>query len=151
MSQLPQALKALDGGSGVTEFDVLYLLQEKIATFWSLFQFWSGITFAYIAVSHFAASRLNSWIILCLSLVYSSMFLHVLQLMARNHASIDGLVLDLEYMAASVEQVSNATRAQLESSESMSVIPAIIAIFGSFAGALIYLPYKRYWEKGGGN
>lgn len=128
----------------MTEFDVLYLLQEKMSTFWSVFQFWSGVTFAYVAVSHFAARNLNHPIIIFLSIIYSAMFFHVLQLIARYHFSVEGLIVDLENISASAQQVSNATMAELERSQSMSSIPVIIAIFGSYLGAVIYLPYKKY-------
>jgi len=129
----------------MTEFDILYLLHEKMAVYWGVFQFWSGVTFAYVAVSHFAASRLHGFIVLCLTIIYAAMFFHVLQLIGENDLAIDGLILDLEEYSARVQQVSNATKARLASAESLSTIPAIVAIFGSFLGSLVYLPYKKYW------
>lgn len=130
----------------MNEYELLYLIHEKTSTFWSLFQFWAGVTFAYIATTHFAAKHLNAFIIIFLSIIYSCMFFHVLQLMGENTALITALIEDLRNLVASSESLTGTAKIQLERSDALIFWPIIIAIFGSFIGSLIYLPYMRFWS-----
>jgi hypothetical protein len=131
----------------LTEYDLLYLIHEKTAIFWSVFQFWSGVTFAYLAVSYFAARNLNIPIIICLSVIFSAMFFHVMQLSDHNSDMISSLNTDLEKLVELSGSASAAAREQIKAHSKLHFAPIIIVLFGSYIGGLLYLPFNYFRSK----
>ena len=114
---------------------------------WEIFQFWSGITFAYIAVSHFAARNLNWFIISVLTVLYASLTIVVYQMAANNLAVLEGFTAELQALSDSAD-VSAASEAWLQLSTTIPQLVAFsIATLGTFACALLYLPYTYYRAK----
>ena len=131
----------------MTEYDILYLIHEKKSIFWSIFQFWSGVAFSYVAVAYFAARNLNIPIIICLSIFFSAMFFHVIQLSGQNSEMISSLTTDLEKLVELSGSASAAAREQIRAHSELNFVPTIIAIYGSYLGALLYLPYSYFRSK----
>jgi hypothetical protein len=129
----------------MTEIELLELAAERADINWEIFQFWSGVTFAYMAVGHFAAKSINWFVVVVLSILYVSLSVVVFHMASNNMAVLEGLTLELNFLAKSTE-ITAASQAWLaESKPTPSFLIALaIATLGTFLSALIYLPYNHY-------
>ncbi len=127
----------------MTEQDLFELMASRADINWEIFQFWSGVTFAYMAVGHFAAKNLNWFVIGVLSILYVSLTLVVYEMAANNLATLEGFTQELQALALTTE-LSAASEAWLEEPTSSFQIALSIATVGTFLSALIYLPYNYY-------
>ena len=128
----------------MSEQELFELMAARADVNWEIFQFWSGVTFAYIAVSHFAAKNMNWLIILVLTILYASLSLVVYQLAANNLLVLEAFNLELQALSESTE-VSAASKAWLQlSTTTPQLIALSIATLGTFICALLYLPYNYY-------
>lgn len=131
----------------MSEQELFELMAARADVNWEIFQFWTSVTFAYIAVSHFAAKSLNWFIIVVLSLLYASLSVVVYQMAANNLAVLEGFTLELQALSESTE-VSAASVAWLQISTTTPELVAFsIATLGTFLCALVYLPYNYYRAK----
>ena len=129
----------------MTELELLELAAERADINWEIFQFWSGVTFAYMAVGHFAAKSINWFVVVVLTVLYVSLSVVVFHMASNNMAVLEGLTLELDFLAKSTE-ITAASQAWLaESKPTASFLVALsIATLGTFLSALIYLPYNHY-------
>ena len=129
----------------MTELELFELAAERADINWEIFQFWSGVTFAYMAVGHFAAKNLNWFVVIVLSILYTSLSVVVYQMASNNMAVMEGFTQELEVLAESAEitAASQAWLAELKPTASF-LIALSIATLGTFLSALIYLPYNHY-------
>ena len=129
----------------MTELGILELAAERADLNWEIFQFWSGVTFAYMAVGHFASKNINWLIVVVLSILYASLSVVVGHMWSNNAAVMGGFMQELEILANSTE-LSAASQAWLANVKPTPQfqIPLSIATLGTFLSALIYLPYNHY-------
>ncbi|MCX2983130.1 hypothetical protein EYC98_19890 [Halieaceae bacterium IMCC14734] len=129
----------------MTELVLLELAAERADINWEIFQFWSGVTFAYMAVGHFAAKSINWFVVVVLSILYVSLSVVVYHMSDNNLAVMEGLTLELGILAKSNE-VTAASQAWLAESKPTApfLIALSIATLGTFLSALLYLPYNHY-------
>gem|GEM_PF-1963690 len=128
----------------MNEQELFELMAARADVNWQIFQFWSGVTFAYIAVGHLAAKSLNWFIICILTILYASLSVVVFQMASNNMAVLEGFNNDLQALADTTE-LSEASKVWLElGTTSVQTIAVSIATLGTFISALIYLPYNFY-------
>jgi len=129
----------------MTELELLELAAERADINWEIFQFWSGVTFAYMAVGHFAAKNINWFIVVVLTILYASLSVVVFHMASNNNAVLEGFTQELGILAESTEitAASQVWLAELKPTASF-IIALSIATLGTFLSALIYLPYNHY-------
>ena len=127
----------------MTEQDLFELMASRADINWEIFQFWSGVTFAYLAVGHFAAKNLNWFAILVLTILYASLTVVVYQMAANNMAVLEGFTQELQALANTTE-LGAASQAWLQKPGGVFQVAISITTLGTFVSALAYLPYNYY-------
>lgn len=129
----------------MTEQALFELMASRADINWEIFQFWSGVTFAYMAVGHFAAKSVNWFVVAILSVLYVSLSVVVYEMATNNMAVLVGFTQELQTLANTTE-VSAASQAWLEKQKPSNLfqIAISIATVGTFLSALVYLPYNHY-------
>ena len=126
----------------MTEYEISYLLTESLGVLWNTVQFWSGVTFGYMALSYIAAKHLNVlsiFILTVLYCLYSSIMLTVVQ--ALGHVVV-GHLADLQALQDTVGLKTQAARNHLEAGGFLSENLFAATVIGTFAAAVLYMPYN---------
>ena len=131
----------------MSEYEIMYLLSESINRMWEVLQFWSGVSFGYMALSYVAARHLNIYLVAFLSILYVAFTLNMLGIMQLNRTVELGYITDLQALAEIGSLQSQASIIFLKEEANINVIPAMVAVYGTFVGALFYLPYNYYFSK----
>lgn len=133
----------------MTEYEYLYLASENYAQSVAIWQFWSGISFGYMALSHFAARQLNVLIVCVLSVLYIAFTLFIISSMGELWEMNNAYESALRELAGSEAGVSIPTQAWLATQEGAEVKTFVVAFFGTFIASLLYLPFRYLWPNTG--
>jgi hypothetical protein len=128
----------------MTEYEISYLLTESLGVLWSSVQFWSGVTFGYMALSYIAAKHLNVLSISIVTVLYclfSYVMLTVLQ--AMGHVVV-GHLADLQALQDTGGLKTQAARNHIEAGGFMNEKIFVATIIGTFAASVLYMPYNYF-------
>ena len=128
----------------MTEYELMYLISENFSQSLEIWQFWSGVSFGYMALSHFAARQLNTFIIIFLSILYVAFSAFITFSMGdlwEMSKAQDALLQSLSQRSEGLSILGSAWQRTQDRAE---IIPFMVAFFGTFLGALVYLPYRYY-------
>jgi len=126
----------------MTEYEILTLITLTEDQRFNLIQWWAGVTFGLIALSHFAGHKLNLFLVTLVVLLYIGFSMFVGQLFFANVAQSELHRQDLAEMLALGRQLS-AVSEDIVSADRM-VLQAIgfyLAVVGAFLGSICYVIY----------
>ncbi|MBT5030864.1 MAG: hypothetical protein HOM55_01055 [Proteobacteria bacterium] len=128
----------------MTEADILYQLSELYNRYWAMNQWWASISFAIIALSHFASHKLNKILVSIIIVLYAAYSFWMQRYMHYNVLIIGGLFQDLEVLKDSGIVLSNAANQYLAvTNDALTLYFIRIATFGTFVCSNSYLIYSQ--------
>jgi hypothetical protein len=125
----------------MNEADLLYHLSEAINRMWTLMQWWASISFGLLLVAHFAADKLNKYLMIFLSLLYIGFTAVIIQILAKNYGVAEAVYVDLAKIAESSDTISATSRFWLENRKSSFQFLLPVTLSGTFLGVWGYLIY----------
>ena len=126
----------------MSEYEILDILAKTEDQRFNLIQWWAGVTFGLIALSHFAGRKLNLFLVVLVVLLYVGFTLFVGDLFFGNvrQAALHGQ--DLAAMLAQGVPLSEVSRDIIaEQPQVLRGIGFYLAVVGAFFGSICYLIY----------
>ncbi|MDX1736412.1 MAG: hypothetical protein R3228_18690, partial [Halioglobus sp.] len=127
------------------EAELLYHLSECINRIWSLLQWWASISFGLLLVAHFASDRLNTYLVILLSLLYLGFTGVMLQIVGKNYGIAESVYADLERLLDENGALSSTAIYWLDNRTPSIEYLLPMTLGGTFLGVLGYLLYS-YWR-----
>jgi len=129
----------------MTEYDILYLYGERFNSLWGIIQFWSSVSFGYLALGIVVVKRLNIVTIVVLSVLYLAFSLHVLGALESVYSEIQSFQIAMSELKASLGNLSTAGNAIIiDSGSKFESFAARAAFYGTFLVSIVSLPYQYY-------
>ncbi len=129
----------------MTEYEILYLYGERFNSLWGLIQFWSSVSFGYLALSVVIVKRLNVISIVVLSFLYSVFSLQMFGASEGIYAEIQSFQTSMKALLVSQGHLTEAGNAIVAHSGIASQGIAVrVALYGTFSAALVSLPFQYY-------
>jgi len=126
----------------MSEFEILDLMTKTEDQRFNLIQWWAGVTFGLIALSHFAARKLNLFLVILVVLLYVGFTLFVGDLFFGNVTQAVLHRQDLAAMQALGAPLSEVSRQIIaEEPQVLRGIGFYLAVIGAFFGSISYLVY----------
>ena len=135
----------------MSEYESAFMLSEHVNRIWSVIQYWTGVSFGLIAVSHLAGKHLGYGMTSILSILYFGFSFFVFSILGVNETISNGYIADLVALA---EQRPLTTGVQyvLDTRPGIAETIAIRGAFvGTFFGALFFLWFSSIKNKRKGN
>ena len=123
----------------MTEADLVNFIFAIYDRYWSMAQWWVSITFGLIIVAHFAASKLNLYLVILLILLYTAFTGWLGMFYIYNMDIVGGYLTDLR----SMENISNRGTLALMRSEAipLGALFQNISVMVMYFGSVSYLIY----------
>jgi hypothetical protein len=126
----------------MSEFEILDLMTKTEDQRFNLIQWWAGVTFGLIALSHFAGRKLNLFLVVLVVLLYVGFTLFVGDLFFGNVTQAALHREDLAAMQALGAPLSEVSRQIVaEDPQLLRGIGFYFAVIGAFFGSISYLVY----------
>lgn len=126
----------------MSEFEILDLMTKTEDQRFNLIQWWAGVTFGLIALSHFAGRKLNLFLVVLVVLLYVGFTLFVGDLFFGNVTQAVLHRQDLAAMQAQGVPLSEVSRQIIgEERQVLRGIGFYLAVVGAFVGSICYLIY----------
>lgn len=126
----------------MSEFEILDLMTKTEDQRFNLIQWWAGVTFGLIALSHFASRKLNLFLVILVVLLYVGFTLFVGDLFFGNVTQAALHRQDLAAMQALGMPLSEVSRQIIaEEPQVLRGIGFYLAVIGAFLGSISYLVY----------
>jgi hypothetical protein len=127
----------------MSEFEILDLMTKTEDQRFNLIQWWAGVTFGLIALSHFAGRKLNLFLVVLVVLLYVGFTLFVGDLFFGNLTQAALHRQDLAAMLAQGAPLSEVSRQIIgEDAQVLRGIGFYLAVIGAFVGSISYLVYS---------
>ena len=128
----------------MNEADILLQLSELYDRWWVILQWWVSVSFALLAISHFAADKLNVVLLAAVLVLYIAFTLWMRSLLDYNSEIMAAFRIDLGEMNAAGDALSKGGNAFVVGYVGLErFFPAAnIAKYGTFASVIIYLIYS---------
>ena len=130
----------------MTEYELVDILMETRALFWSQLQFWTGVSFSYLAVSYMAGKHLNLLSVIVLTILYAAFTIQTVQLFFDTWSMSSDYIDDLEALSKQSGSMSKAAENWITRSKDQTIrsIATSVAFYGTFIVSLVYLPLVFY-------
>lgn len=126
----------------MSEYEILDILAKTEDQRFNLIQWWAGVTFGLIALSHFAGRKLNLFLVVLVVLLYIGFTLFVGDLFFGNLTQAELHREDLAAMLAQGMPLSEVSRNIIaEQPQVLRGIGFYLAVVGAFFGSICYLIY----------
>lgn len=132
----------------MTEAEILEQLASHGDRMWSIFQYWTSVSFALLIAGHFAADRIHWLVLVFFGILYAS-FTYTFVNMAQFDASVIRTGLDQlsaiaeegQHLSMLGETFISESPLSKENPYALSGFASSIAFIGLFLAALIYPAY----------
>lgn len=111
----------------MSEADIIEHLFSIYDRYWTIVQWWSGLSFSLIIVSHLAADRLSKRLVVILLGLYTLYTIWVYLLMAYNVNMAVALLADLDALRVA---------GSLQSQGALTALQDQMPVYGVWAGAI---------------
>ena len=128
----------------MTEYEIWELYNNSMEGLWNLLQFWSSVSFGYLALGVIAVKRLNILSVLVLSVLYIAFSMQILEALGVVHGEAGAHVASMKLLAETIG-LQTPSAMQMITVDISGSYAGPIAIFGTFMVALLSLPYQ-YWK-----
>lgn len=127
----------------MSEYEILYLTNLTEDQRFNLLQWWAGVTFAVIAVSHFARKELNLFFVALIVLLYVGFSLFVAPLFFANMDQAARFRQDLQSLQESGAVLSAVSLDIISGGPNLIQATGFyIAGVGAFCGSISYVIYS---------
>ena len=132
----------------MTEAEIVEQLATPGDRIWSIFQYWTSVSFAILIAGHFSAERIHWLVLVFLGILYASFSLLFSNMVQFDSSVISAGLVQLQRMAEEGQQLSllgqtfiteGPLSMQNPSPEMTSVTR--LAFFGLFLATLVYPTY----------
>jgi hypothetical protein len=128
----------------MTEYEIWELYNNSMEGLWSLLQFWSSVSFGYLALGVIAVSRLNILSVLVLSVLYIAFSIQIFEAVGVVHGETGAHVESMKLLSETIG-LQTPSAIQMITADISGSYMGPIAIFGTFIVAILSLPYQ-YWR-----
>ena len=126
----------------MSEYEILTLINLTEDQRFNLIQWWAGVTFGLIALSHFAGHKLNLFLVVLIITLYVGFSLFVGELFFENIRQAELHRMDLAAMLAQGARLSAVSEAIVASEARwLQAVGFYLAVVGAFLGSICYVVY----------
>ena len=128
----------------MTEYEIWELYNNSMGGLWDLVQFWSSVSFGYLALGVIAVNRLNILSVLVLSVLYIAFSMQIFEALGVVHGEALAHVESMKLLSETIG-LQTPSAIQMITVDISGSYTGPIAIFGTFIVAILSLPYQ-YWK-----
>ena len=128
----------------MTEYEIWELYNNSMEALWNLLQFFSSVSFGYLALGVIAVNRLNILSVLVLSVLYVAFSMQIFEALGIVHGEAGAHVESMKLLSETIG-LQTPSAIQMSTVDLSDGYTGPIAIFGIFIVAILSLPYQ-YWK-----
>ena len=128
----------------MTEYEIWELYNNSMEGLWNLLQFWSSVSFGYLALGIIAVNRLNILSVLVFSVLYIAFSMQIFEALGVVHGEAGAHVESMKLLSETIG-LQTPSAIQMITVDISGSYTGPIAIFGTFIVAILSLPYQ-YWK-----
>jgi len=128
----------------MTEYEIWELYNNSMEGLWNLLQFFSSVSFGYLALGVIAIKRMNILSVLVLSGLYIAFTMQILEALGIVHGEASAHVESMKLLSETIG-LQTPSSIQMSTVDLSEGYAGPIAIFGTFIVAILSLPYQ-YWR-----
>jgi hypothetical protein len=136
----------------LSEYEILDLANRAEDQVTAVLQWWGGISFGVLALGHFAARKLNGFLVTLIIMLYVGFSLMMFSRFSVNGQEYASYMRDLVALQETGNSLSPAMEQRIELSYPWySRLAFPVVAVGTFLGSICYITYAYLRERKSGN